>query len=216
MIKLIESAPVVNNDAPPAWHADFLAMLPAIRTVAGCAFARCGAELREELTAEIIANCCVQYARLVERGKTSSAYPTVLAWYAVRRIRDGRFVGQPKRKNDVYSYSAQVEGRFALEHIGTPDNQHGASLDSTNNGWREQLTYDRRTTPADLARFRMDFDAWLPMLSKRNRTIALALAMGDSGNEIADRYSVSAGRISQIKNQLLESWGAFMGEDSDD
>ena len=83
------------QSATPAWHAGFLAMLPAIVNHAGITFRHLNPEARQDAVAECVANALVAYARLAELGKESLAYPTVLAIYAVRQYRDGRRVGKP-------------------------------------------------------------------------------------------------------------------------
>ena len=62
-----------------ARHADFLAMLPAIRRSAQIAFRKLPAELRHDLIEEVVANCYVAFVRLVERGQADRALATPLA-----------------------------------------------------------------------------------------------------------------------------------------
>jgi len=56
-------------DHVPAWHADFLKMLPAIQRQASLAFRGLPATERDDLIAEIVANALCAYRRLVERDK---------------------------------------------------------------------------------------------------------------------------------------------------
>ena len=74
-------------------HDRFLAMLPQIRRQALAAFRRQRSEAREELIQEVVANSYRTWVLLVRRGKESVAYPTPLAQYAIRQVRDGRRVG---------------------------------------------------------------------------------------------------------------------------
>jgi hypothetical protein len=62
--------------------------------------------------------------------------------------------------------------------------------------------------------FRIDFPNWLHSLARRDRKLALALAMGYSTSEVAKRFSLSPGRISQLRREFFASWGAFQGEGS--
>ena len=57
------------------WHAEFLAMLPAIRRQARISFRSVPPEARDELIQEVVANCLVAYRRLVQLGKADIAYP---------------------------------------------------------------------------------------------------------------------------------------------
>ena len=54
--------------------------------------------------------------------------------------------------------------------------------------------------------------AWFTTLTKRMKEIARDLACGYSTSEVAKKYGVTAGRISQLRRMLEESWAAFQGE----
>ena len=41
------------------------------------------------------------------------------------------------------------------------------------------------------------------------------LGSGDSTGTVAERFSISPGRVSQIRRELNENWVAFHGEDRD-
>ena len=206
MIALAES-----QDRPrvPEWHDRFLDMLPTIERYAGAAFREFDRETKEDLVEECVANCFCAYSRLVERGKEHVAFPTKLANYAVRQIKDGRRVGKKQNVRDVYDIHAQVKGGHQLQHIGSPrDQRHG--------GWREQLVENERTSPADLATFKLDFfDAWLPSLSRRARRMAEDLGSGERTGDVARKYGVSASRVSQLRKELQESWEDFVGDVDD-
>jgi DNA-directed RNA polymerase specialized sigma24 family protein len=204
---MIAHAKSLGPRPAPKWHAAFLTMFPVITRYARAAFREFDAETREDLVQECVANCVVAYARLVERGKECLAYPTVLAMYAVRQIKDGRRVGKKANVKDVYDIHARVKGGYQLKYIGDPHEQCG--------GWREQLIENDRTPVPDQAAFRCDFPEWLGSLSARDRRIVDNLAAGERTGDVARRFGVSAGRISQMRGQLKESWDAF-GEDGGD
>jgi len=81
----------------------FVDMLPSIHQQARVPFRGKPEELRQELTAEVVANCYVAFVRLVERGLDDVIYPTPLAQYAIRQTLDGRKVGSSLNVNDVSS-----------------------------------------------------------------------------------------------------------------
>ena len=60
--------------------------------------------------------------------------------------------------------------------------------------------------------FRCDFPAWLGTLSPRNRRIAQFLALGNRTQDVARKFKVSEGRVSQLRREMAESWKAFVGE----
>ena len=89
MIRIVSQ----RRPAPPKWHADFLRMVPIIATHARIVFRGLGAEARQEAVAECVANALVAYCRLLELGKRDIVYPTCLARFAARQVKDDRKVG---------------------------------------------------------------------------------------------------------------------------
>ncbi len=74
-----------------------------------------------------------------------------------------------------------------------------------------------RTAPVpNIVAFRVDFADWLANLSRRNRRIAESLALGNRPGEVAKKFKVCAGRISQLRNELAASWNEFTGEADDE
>jgi hypothetical protein len=68
-------------------------MLPTIRDHAAAAFRHVNSEARKDAIQEAISNAVVVYTRLVQLNKVDLAYPTVLARYAVARIKSVRPLG---------------------------------------------------------------------------------------------------------------------------
>src|ERR1700688_83123 len=112
---MIATIKTQESTTTPAWHADFLAMLPAIRRYAQITFRKVRPELRQELIAEVIANSLAAYARLVERDKEAVAFPSALARFAVGQVRAGRRVGNRLRISDALSSYAQYRKQFFVE-----------------------------------------------------------------------------------------------------
>ena len=75
------------------WQERFVALLPVILRYVTPAFRMLEPEEKAEAIQEAVANCCVAYARLVERGRESLAFATVLARFAISQVRTGRRVG---------------------------------------------------------------------------------------------------------------------------
>jgi len=186
------------------WQAVLLAMLPAIRKYASSAFRDLPPEAKQDAIIEVVANCTVAVARLAVRGMLDVAYPRPLAKFAIRQYRDGRRVGKRANVRDVYDQHGQIKNGHQLKYIGCPRDQRG--------GWREQLVENKRTSPADLVAFRLDFDAWLPSLPHRDRHIVEDLAMGERTSDVARKFGVSAGRVSQLRRQLQQRWDDFQAD----
>ena len=188
----------------PSWHPRFLAMLPAIEAHARIAFRGLRPEAREDAVQEAIANALVAFVRLVQLRKLDVAYPSVLARYAVAQIQDGRRVGNRMNVRDVLSPDAQKQKNIHVERLDR--------FDEDDDQWIEAVVEDPRTPVPDQVAFRCDFPAWLDMLSRRNRRIAEALSVGHSTSEVAKRFRVSPGRISQLRREMHQSWIEFHGE----
>ena len=187
------------------WHAQFLAMLPAIIQHAKVAFRHVRGQDRQDKIQETVANALVAFRRLVQLKKVDLAYPSVLARYAVAQIKDGRLVGGHMNVKDVSSpYCQRVKG-VVLERLD--------KYDPDEECWQEVLVPDKTCTPAELAASRIDVQAWFKTLNRRNRRIAEFLAAGQTTKAAARRFKVSAGRISQLRRELAANWRRFLGDD---
>lgn len=181
-------------------HDRFLAMLPSIKQYASAAFRDHQPEEREDLVEEVVANAFVAFARLVQVGKQDIAYATPLATYAVRRVRSGRCVGCKLHIRDVMS---PANRRVVVEHLDRFDWQRGE--------WQEALVEDRHAGPAETAAARIDMAAWLRSLGGKKRQIAQTLAKGERTGKVAAKYGLTAGRVSQLRRELEESWEEYQG-----
>lgn len=186
------------------WHERFLAMLPTIQEQARFAFRRLDPEAREDAIQETIANALVAFVRLVQREKLDIAYPTALTRFAVAQIHDGRRVGNRLNVRDVLSPYAQQEKDIRVERLDR--------FDEKDNEWVEAVVEDHRTPIPEQVMFRCDFPIWLESLPRRNRRIALALAIGHTTGQVAKRFRVSPGRISQLRREMQRSWQEFQGD----
>jgi hypothetical protein len=191
----------------PHWQDRFLRLLPRIRRLAHSAFRTCNAQLREELTAEVIADCYCAYNRLVELEREHDAHLTVLVSFAVKRIGSGLQVGSSRNLYDVSSRYSQLRSGIRVESLQcrTEEGQ-----------WNELVVEDRRASPAQTAALRVDLHEWLAKLTPRNFKIAALLAAGERACDVAKLLSVTVGRVSQLRKELARSWRDFHGFDATD
>jgi DNA-binding NarL/FixJ family response regulator len=194
--------------AAPEWQDQFLAMMPTIETHARLMFRRLDPEARDDAVEEVIANACVAFARLVRQDKTDRAFPSALARFAVAQFRDGRRVGNRRNVRDVLSSYAQRRKRMQVERLDW--------FNETRGEWMEAVVEDHRTPVPDQVAFRCDFPVWLKNLSARNRQIAKALAVGHTTGDVAKRFRVTPGRVSQLRREMYQSWNEFQNETTDD
>ena len=196
------------SNTPPTtsacWHENFLQMLPKIQDHASYMFRNLQGDNRDEAIQEVVCNCCVAFARLVERGEVEAATWSSLAKYAVAQVRSGRRVGCSLNIKDASSEYCQQQKGVEVRHLHCWDHR--------NEEWTEMVVEDRHSTPAELAAFRIDFRAFLKTLSRRDRKVALKLARGHATSWIAKKFKISAARVSQLRRELCEAWHQFQGE----
>ena len=189
------------------WQAGFLSVLPAIEIHAKIRFRKLPAERRQDAIQEAIAAACVNYQLLAARGQLDVAHPGTLADFAVRHVRIGRHVGgKQDAAKDVLSPVAHDRHRVQVRSYHC--NHSGDGTD----GWRQVAIAERRASIPDTAAFRIDFPNWLKTLTHRDRKIIAAFIAGDSTSTVADRFSVSPGRVSQLRRRFQHLWRTFHGE----
>jgi hypothetical protein len=182
----------------------FVSMLPVITKVARQSFAGRDPEAKQEAVAEATAAAFIMFVRLAEQGREALAYPSVLGMFGVRRVRIGRMAATPMNCKDVASTYCQLQKGVTVERLDQFDREDGS--------WQEVLVESKTAGPAEVAAARIDVGAWLKSLPRRTRRIATVLAKGEGTGKAAKMFGVSAGRISQMRRELMESWEEFSGE----
>ena len=142
--------------------------------------------------------------RLADRGKLHRAFATPLADFAIRQIRAGRRVGGRLNVRDVTSRHCQLRKHVCMQRLDR--------YNWRKHEWREIVVEDRHAGPDHVVMVRLDFAAWLGSLPTRNRRIAEMLAGGAAGKDVARRFGISPGRVSQLRGELREHWQCFRGE----
>ncbi len=196
--------PPRRQKTAPAWHAAFLAMLPAIRKQANFAFRKMRPERRENAVGEVVCAVCVTFARLVAQGKANIACPSALTRFAVKQFRSGRRLGCKLNIKDVSSTHCQLQKHIKLGRLDRQDRETGE--------WEEILLEDRRAGPAATAAARIDVHDWFQRMRPRDRRIAQTLAIGERTLDVAKRFKISAGRVSQKRQEFYHDWQEFQGE----
>jgi hypothetical protein len=179
------------------WQTSFAAMLPEIVQNLQRAFCRLDYSSREEAIGEAVMHSLLAYVRLHEQGRAEAATPSSLAWYSSRQVKRGRPAAGRMNGKEPLSRYAQIGNGIQIE-------PHGK--------WIDMLIEDKRAAVPDQVAAKMDIGAWFATLNKRMKEIAKDLAFGCSTNEVARKHGVSAGRISQLRRTLEESWTAFQQE----
>jgi hypothetical protein len=203
---------LVNTPLPPApsllaLQSAFLAsVLPKVLSHGRVYFRHLrSAELKEEYVAEMIALTWRWHLRLAERGKDATRFPTALATFAARAVRSGRRLAGMADSKDVLSARAQRRMGFAVGPLPA-----GSTL--SDNALAEALHDNARTPPDVQCAFRADFRAWRATHSVRDRQILHDLMVGSRTSEVADKFGVSRGRVSQLRRQFMLDWRRYCGD----
>jgi hypothetical protein len=186
------------NGNETSWQTRFVSMLPEIQQRLRHAFRQLDAEAREDSIEEAIVHSLLSYSRLYERGRAESASPSSLAWYATLQVKRGRPAGSRMNGKEPLSRYAQLG--------------NGIRIEQTQGNWIEAMVEDKRAPVADQVAAKLDVSAWFATLTGRMKEIAKDLACGFTTSEVAVKYGVTAGRISQLRRTLEASWAAYQQE----
>ena len=189
---------------PATWQAGFVAMLPALERFLRITFRDLSAEAQTDAIENAIVNCLLAYARLFEQGRAEAATASSLARYAALHTRRGRLACCRMNSKEPLSRYAQLGKGFRVEPLyhRNPDDDI----------WINDAIDTRQASVADRVAIKLDFMAWLGSLCRRTRRIAVDLARGFSTSEVARKYGVTPGRVSQLRRELHNGWCQFQGE----
>jgi hypothetical protein len=201
-------------------HARFLAIVPRIELHAHISFrdVTCAAQ-KADCIAETIALCWRWFQRLAEQGKDAREFVSALAGYATWAVRSGRRLCGQLRANDVLSELAQRRHGFAVQPLSSSDPTSWAARSGTAHSQQHGIAYAERlrdntvTPPPEAAAFRIDFPQFLHTLTDRDRRLAEYLSLGHPAAKAADRFGLSPGRVTQLRQRWCQEWRAFQGEE---
>jgi hypothetical protein len=199
-----------------ALHRHFLLILPRIELHARV-WSRhlvCPGQ-RDDFVSEAVALAWRSFLRLAERGRDATQFASALASLAVRAVRSGRRLCGQERSKDVMSPLAQRLHGFRVEPLTQPSRPGHDGLFSDPHGqdfrdaFEARLRDNTQTPVADQAAFRCDFPAWLLTLTQRNRQVVDDLVAGEGTGDVARKFGLSPGRVSQLRRQFEGDWQRF-------
>ena len=186
----------------PAWHHDLTDFLGFVRARATKVHHDLRGPDREDAVADVVADVTASLARLSGRRQTHRGLIRPLTDYAIRHRAAGRRIGTSTNRRDL-----QSPARRDRQRIGSLE----AKSEERGLSWRDVLPDSRQADPAEIAAARIDVSAWLSRLPERLRDLAETLAAGHTPGELARRFGVSPGRISQMREELRRDWADFSG-----
>jgi len=199
MPTFVYSTPSVS--APVSFDVLYAKMLPHFRYFAKRLMRRMGRGITDfdDVIQELTGFALELYTSLVRRGKHDVIYYTPLMKYAIKRYREGRrFIGS--NTTDILSHQTQILGRSDTCQLS----QFGDKQDT----W--DFMTDRKGRVLDAVQFKIDHADWLQRQTSRDQQIIHDLMMGETTGNVARRYGVSDGLISQYRKRYADSWKTFI------
>jgi hypothetical protein len=188
--------------------ARFLAHLPRFESHARFAFRRVGCpHARADRVAETVALAWRHFAALSKRGKKPEQFVTTLALRCSQAVKAGRRLAGCETSRDVLSPVAHVRHGFAVVRL--PDHDRESDRHPLPDELAEALADNTRSAVPEQVAFRLDFPRWRASLRRRDRKILDALARGERPTDVAHRFALSPGRVSQLRADFEWSRWAF-------
>ena len=171
----------------------FVEFLPYIRRHARLAFGNLDFEKRTEAVSSVVTLAWKHWHRLGERGKADN--PGILkavTYYSIKQTKAGRRIDSAGKPRDV----------LALRPYGKVTFEPGCLEDFVG----------KETPIPEQVSFRVDVPAFFRTLKTRQRKMALDLAEGMTTSDAAEKYNLSAGRISQFRREFKLAFDRYFQE----
>jgi hypothetical protein len=207
----ISSFPLPSDTTPCGVTGMFLLHLPQFQTHARFAFRRVACpQTRDDRVAEALALAWKHFVTLSARGRRPEMFVTTLALRCTQAVKAGRKLVGNEGGRDVMSPVARVRHGFAVGRL--PEAEANKDLSSLPADLSQALVDNTRSAVPEQVAFRVDFPRWRASLRERDRAVLDALAGGERGQEVARRFNISPGRVSQLRREFREGWEVFHRE----
>ena len=206
MVATIPPTPKKGTRFYDAVNARYAEMLLFITKTAMLAFAPQDYEARNEAIQNTKVWALILLHQLALNGRLDEAKAAPIAKFAVGRHCEGRIAGTPTSTTDVLADRCKSLGRVRVVH----DDYIADSFQS------EATRLSARYPVARTVQFKMDFfEGWLQEQSDRDRAIILDLATGETTGDVARKYGVSDGLISQYRKRYRASWNEYISDEKE-
>src|SRR5215831_10896862 len=176
-------------------------------------------DTKEDCIREMLALAWRWFLRLRELGRDPLQFPSALADFAARAVKAGRRLCGKHGGKDVLNPLAQRRHDFMVERLPASTCRSHESRYSVPLGQQAQDALEERlrdnsiTPPPDAAAFRLDFACWLQTRTDRDRGIIGDMILDERTLDLAKKYGLSAGRISQLRREYRQNWRHFGSEE---
>jgi hypothetical protein len=215
------SAPTTRTHAAhlASLHARFNTLLPKIELHGRIYFrhVRCP-HRKAELLQDMRSLAWKWLLRLNEQDKDVSQFVTGFITLLARAVNSGRRITGLAKATDAMNPMTQKRHAFTVEALPTSFSTGQENLYSKPNGqelddtFEERLRDNTQTPIPDQAAFRIDWPAWVKTRSHRDRQIIHDLMAGERTLDVSRKYGISAGRVSQLRQEFHDDWQRFHGE----
>ena len=206
MIATISNPAVSNFYTDEQVNDRFMVMVPSIKKQVRWAFKGYAADRLAEAMQAIIVIAFDIHKKAVLNGHLEKSFASPLSRFAIGRYKEGRTGGAPSCSTDVTSEHCKALGRSSVRN-------YGLALNIADTFESEATVMDARYPVSDAVQFKIDFfEGWLPQQSPRDQEIILDLVNGETTSDVAKKYGVSAGLISQYRRRYEKSWFDFIAD----
>ena len=197
-------------------HAQFLELMPKIEHHAKIYFrgVQCSHK-RADRIQECVALGWKWFLRLKEQNKDVNEFTMSFVFMVAKAVKCGRKITQMEKGKDVLNERTQQRCNFKVEsfpsstavnHDTIYGSVHGQrSLDS----YEERLKDNMQTPVPEQVIFRLDWPNFLKSISPRHRQLAEFLSLGHQAKLAAERFKLSPGRVTQLRQQWHQDWQRF-------
>lgn len=171
----------------------FAALVPELIKMSAAKFSDLDPEGRDEAVQNTLALTWQNYAALIaqHRADEPGIIKSIL-WYSIKQTRAGRALSRSGNTNAKDATTAAAAGKVRFEGV---DLRHFVS--------------DATPIPQAVA-FRIDLPAFLATLTDRQRLMAEDLMAGERTQDVAAKFGVSPGAVSQFRTRFADLYAAFM------
>lgn len=197
-------------------HKQFLELLPFIETHGQITFRylRCP-HRRADALQEMRALGWLWHLQLAQRGKDAREFVASFVTFLARSVKCGRRLAGMEKSKDALCQQAQQRHGFCVQALpfslrAPIENLYGDPHSQEIQDALEEILQDNTQTPVpEQVAFRQDFPAWRRTRCQRDRRVIEDLILGERTLDVADKYGMSPGRVSQLRRDFMEDWTRF-------
>lgn len=175
-------------------HDMFVDALPWMQRIANYRFRHLDGDSREEAVQNTLTLAWKGLRRLDEQDRTDAGLLKSVLWYSIRQTKAGRAIQGTNHKKAKDAIEHGKRGKVRFESV-LPDD------------------FISKSTPIlDAVSFRVDVPRFMATLTERQQAMAEDLMVGKGTAEVAERFGVTAGAVSQFRARFKRLFDEFFAE----